>query len=229
MKCVYFVADGQTARDNLVIGNYYLLTGGEVKFVTKEKELQITFDKNSDIVLQHGVYFPPQPNKFKRIDSILDEEHLSIINVIGAVRRVKTREQYKNKTKYTATLSDPLTHIEIDFMLFLNNGEKEIDVGMVIVLHNFQVFKQQNIFRLNSTFKSYYFEEKAPPNSNDLIGQFTSIIALTDWENDNYRNISMFAFLQRTIKDLIEILQRTDDERIYSSLEYTFLYSVFGF
>ena len=54
---------------------------------------------------------------------------------------------------------------------------------MVIVLHNFQVFKQQNIFRLNSTYKSYYFEEKSTPNSNDLIGQFTSIIALTDWDN----------------------------------------------
>ena len=73
---------------------------------------------------------------------------------------------------------------------------------MVIVLHNFQVFKQQNIFRLNSTYKSYYFEEKSTPNSNDLIGQFTSIIALTDWDNENYRNISMFAFLQRTIRDL---------------------------
>ena len=97
-----------------------------MKFVAKEKELQITFDKNSDIVLQHGIYFPPQPNKFKRIDTVLEEEHLSIINVVGAVRRIKTREQFKNKTKYTATISDPLTHIEIDFMLFLNNGEKEI-------------------------------------------------------------------------------------------------------
>ena len=54
-----------------MIGSYYFLSGGEVKFVAKEKELQITFDKNSDIILQNGVYFPPQPNKFKRIDTVL--------------------------------------------------------------------------------------------------------------------------------------------------------------
>ncbi len=54
-------------------------------------------------------------------------------------------------------MADPIKHIEIDFMLFLNNGERDIEVGMIIVLHNFQVFKQQNIFRLNSTYKSYYF------------------------------------------------------------------------
>lgn len=71
MKCVYFVSDAQTARSNLVIGNYYLLTGGEVKFVAKERELQITFDKNSDTVLQQGIFFPPQPNKFKRIDAVV--------------------------------------------------------------------------------------------------------------------------------------------------------------
>ena len=35
MKCVYFVSDAQMARDTLVIGNYYLLSGGEVKFVQK--------------------------------------------------------------------------------------------------------------------------------------------------------------------------------------------------
>lgn len=91
---------------------------------------------------------------------------------------------------------------------------------MIIVLHNFQVFKQQSIFRLNSTYKSYYFEERSAPNSNDLISQFTGLINLTDWDNENYRNISMFAFTQRTVKDLREICQRTDDERIYSSLEY---------
>ncbi len=194
-----------------MIGNYYLLSGGEVKYVSKEKELQITFDKNSDIVCQPGIFFAPLPGKFKRIDSILEEEHLSIINVIGVIRRIKTREQFKSKTKYTATLCDPIKHIEVDFMLFLNNGERDIKIGMIIVLHNFQVFKQQSIFRLNSTYKSYYFEERSAPNSNDLISQFNGLINLTDWDNENYRNISMFAFTQRTVKDLREICQRTDD------------------
>lgn len=72
MKCVYFVAEEENARESLIIGNYYLLSGGEVKFASKERELQITFDRNSEIVLQQGVYFPPLPGKFKRIDQILD-------------------------------------------------------------------------------------------------------------------------------------------------------------
>lgn len=36
MKCVYFVSDAETTKD-LSIGNYYFLSGGEVKFVSKEK------------------------------------------------------------------------------------------------------------------------------------------------------------------------------------------------
>jgi hypothetical protein len=28
MKCVYFVSDAETARETLIIGNYYLLAGG---------------------------------------------------------------------------------------------------------------------------------------------------------------------------------------------------------
>ncbi len=35
MKCVYFVAEEETARESLIIGNYYLLSGGEVKFASK--------------------------------------------------------------------------------------------------------------------------------------------------------------------------------------------------
>jgi len=77
----------------------------------KEKELQITFDKNSEIILQQGVYFPPLPGKFKRIDQIMDEEHFNLINVLGVIRKIKSREQFKSKTKYTATLSDPLKKI----------------------------------------------------------------------------------------------------------------------
>jgi hypothetical protein len=61
-------------------------------------------------------------------------------------------------------------------MLFLNNGEKDIKVGMIIVLHNFQVFKQQNIFRLNSTYKSYYFQEKAASGGQDVIGMMSHLI-----------------------------------------------------
>jgi hypothetical protein len=46
--------------------------------------------------------------KFIRIDQILDEEHGAIVNVLGAVRRIKSKEQFKSKTKYTATLGDPV-------------------------------------------------------------------------------------------------------------------------
>jgi len=44
-----------------------------------------------------------------------------MLNILGVVRRIKTKEQFKSKTKYTATLCDPIKHLEIDFMLFLNN------------------------------------------------------------------------------------------------------------
>lgn len=52
IKCVFFINDQDSIKDRLIVGKYYLFTGGEVKYVQKEKELQITFDKNSDIVLQ---------------------------------------------------------------------------------------------------------------------------------------------------------------------------------
>lgn len=44
-----------------------------------------------------------------------------MVNVIGVVYRIKTKEQFKTKTKFTATLCDPINHIQIDFMLFENN------------------------------------------------------------------------------------------------------------
>jgi hypothetical protein len=66
-------------------------------------------------------------------------------------------------------------------MLFLTNGEREISVGMVIVLHNFQVFKQQNIFRLNSTYRSYYFEDRGRSSPGDLLYKMHQLIDLTDW------------------------------------------------
>jgi hypothetical protein len=118
---VYFISDIEQAKETLMIGNCYLFTGGEVKFSAKEKELQITFDKNSDIIPQKTDGFRSTSAKFIRIDRILDKEHGNIINVGGVVRKVKNKEQLKSKTRYTATLCDPLKHIEIDFMLFLNN------------------------------------------------------------------------------------------------------------
>jgi len=47
---------------------------------------------------------------------------------------------------------------------------------MVIILHNFQIFKQQSIFRLNSTYKSYYFEDKERGSPGDIIYQIHQII-----------------------------------------------------
>lgn len=219
IKCVYFVSDIDQAKLTLAIGKCYFFSGGQVKFSHKEKELQITFDRSSEIILQDKQHFNSISSKYIRIDRILDEQHGNIVNVVGVVRKIKTKQQFKSKTKYTSTLCDPLKHIEIDFMLFLNNEEKDIRVGMVIILHNFQVFKQQNIYRLNSTFKSYYFEEKGFGTSGNLIEQFQQIIEISDWDNSNYRNISMFAFTQRTVHDLKEICKRTDDERLYSSIE----------
>jgi hypothetical protein len=88
-----------------------LFAGGEVKMAQKEKELQITFDRNSDIIVQKQVSFPTLPGRFKLIEKILDEEHGSTLNVLGVVRKIKGREQFKSKIKYTATLCDPIRHL----------------------------------------------------------------------------------------------------------------------
>lgn len=228
MKCVYFVADCETAKETLSIGGYYLFTGGEAKYSAKDKELQLTFDRNSEIIPQYDVHFTVLPGRFIRIDRILEEEHGSMVNVIGVIHKIRNKDQYKSKTKFTATLCDPVRHIEVDFMLFLSSEDNSIRVGMVVVLHNYQVFKQNSIVRLNSTYKSYYFEERQKTPNNDLIQQFRQAVELTDWNTDNYRNISMFAFPQRTIVDLREICRRTEDDRIYSSLEYFPPYAVCG-
>ena len=120
MKCVYFVADLEQVRQNLVIGSYYLFSGGEVKFSHKDSQLSITFDRNSDIQPQPQAIFAPFQDKFIRIEQVLDKDHEEVVNVVGVIRRLKTKEQFKNKSKYTATLCDPLKRLEIDFMLFLN-------------------------------------------------------------------------------------------------------------
>jgi hypothetical protein len=76
-----------------------------------------------------------------------------------------------------ATICDPITNYEIDFLLFLNEDERPIQKGMIVVLHNYQVYRQNNICRLNSSYRSYYFEEKParPDDKADLVNQFFKI------------------------------------------------------
>lgn len=66
-------------------------------------------------------------------------------------------------------------------MLFLSDTDKEIHVGMVIILHNFQIFKQ-NIYRLNSIYRSYYYEESGTGVPGDAIFDFHQRMAEFDWE-----------------------------------------------
>lgn len=82
---------------------------------------------------------------------------------------------------------------------------------MIVVLHNYQVYRQNNICRLNSSYRSYYFEEKParPDDKADLVNQFFKITQEPGWDNDNYKNISMFAFTQRTIAELKTISKKT--------------------
>ncbi len=72
---------------------------------------------------------------------------------------------------------------------------------MVVILHNFQVYKQSNICRLNSTYKSYYFEEY-PETKDPLLSGFHFAITRPEWQITNFRNLSLFAFTQRTLVDL---------------------------
>lgn len=92
---------------------------------------------------------------------------------------------------------------------------------MIVVLHNYQIYRQNNICRLNSSYRSYYYEEKPtkPEDKGDLVNQFHKIIQESVWDNDSYKNISMFAFTQRPIHELKTISKKTDDEKIYSSVE----------
>lgn len=85
--------------------------------------------------------------------------------------------------------------------MFLNEDEKPIEKGMIVVLHSYQIYRQNSICRLNSTYRSYYFEEKPLINGekNDLVNQLDKFIQQKQWDNENYKNISMFAFTQRPI------------------------------
>lgn len=65
----------------------------------------------------------------------------------------------KNKFKYSACICDPLSGYEIDLVLFLNGHERPPQIGAIGYLHNYQLFKQSNGCRLNSTYKSYFREE----------------------------------------------------------------------
>lgn len=97
---------------------------------------------------------------------------------------------------------------------------------MIVVLHSYQIYKLNNICRLNSTYRSYYYHEQPnkPDDKHDLVNQFHKYIVTNTWDNENYRNISMFAFTQRPIQELKTIHKRTDDDRVYSSVEYAFCY-----
>ena len=80
--------------------------------------------------------------------------------MIGIIKSIKFMEQIsKSKLKYSATICDPLSNHEIDLLLFLNNNEKPPVKGAIGILHNFQLYKQNNILRLNSTYRSYFREE----------------------------------------------------------------------
>lgn len=70
-------------------------------------------------------------------------------------------------------------------MLFMHREEKPISVGMVIILHNFQIYNLNNVFRLNSTFKSYYYQYREIPKESgeEVVGQILQIVELGDWQN----------------------------------------------
>lgn len=91
----------------------------------------------------------------------------------------------KTKSKYVATICDPITNYEIDFLLFLNEEDKPIEKGMIVVLHSYQIYKQNNICRLNSTYRSYYYEEKPfdLEDKTDLVNQLHKFCQQNLWDN----------------------------------------------
>ena len=96
-------------------------------------------------------------SKISRIKQISEKDSNSEVNVIGIIRNIKYQEKIsKSKFKYSATISDPISNYEIDLLLFLNNNEKPPQKGAIGILHNFQLYKQNKILRLNSTYRSYF-------------------------------------------------------------------------
>lgn len=143
---------------------YYSFSGGEIVREKKNegsKELQINFDKNSFIIPRQNVEFSTNLARFCRIANIPLKEPNSEINVVGVIKTIKFVDQSnKNKFKYSSCICDPLSGYEIDLVLFLNSHEKPPEKGAIGYLHNYQYFKQNNTCRLNSTYRSYFREEK---------------------------------------------------------------------
>lgn len=84
--------------------------------------------------------------------------------------------------------------------MFLNNNEKPPEKGAIGILHNFQLYKQNNILRLNSTYRSYFREENQYKDS--LTSKFLELKNSREWDNFLYRNLSSVAFSYRTIHEL---------------------------
>lgn len=100
-------------------------------------------------------------SKFCRISAIPMKEPNSEISVIGVIKSMKFVDMSnKNKIRYSSTICDPISGYEIDLLLFLNAHEKPPEKGAIGFLHNYQLFKQNNVWRLNSNYKSYFREEK---------------------------------------------------------------------
>ncbi len=108
--------------------------------------------------------------------------------------------------KITGTLCDPVYLIEIDFMIYIPIGDPEIQTGHVVIMNKFHIYNQNNIFRLNSQFGSYFTEVQSV---NPLAAEFLKIMNNKDWMNESYRNLSMFAFTHRNFSELKDIVSRT--------------------
>jgi hypothetical protein len=144
-------------------------------------------------------------------------EPLAEVNVIGIIKEMKFMEQTsRNKCKYSSTICDPLTGHEVDLLLYLNLNEKPPQRGAIGVLHNYSLFKQGTC-RLNSTYKSYFREEKV--FTDQLTSELRQFRDRNDWFNLSYKNLSGMNFLFRTIKELKNLMGNIDD-KIYSYIEY---------
>lgn len=105
----------------------------------------------------------------------------------------------------------------MDLLLFLNNIEKPPLKGAIGILHNFQLYKQNTIFRLNSTYRSYFREETK--YKDPITSELLKVKNEKEWESIFYKNLSSVPFSYRSVQDLKDIFKNTDDERIFSLIE----------
>ena len=85
------------------------------------------------------------------------------------------------------------------------------------MIHNFKIDKKGNIVRLQSGFRSYYTQGEEIKGS--LLDSFQNYVHKGTWNHDKYQSLSTLIQTRRTIRELQEALQHSNDPKLHSTVE----------